>query len=76
MSRTYKIQRSRIAYKDEFPDYSDGLIKSQEIHDRFRGTSQRWGDQRKMRAKLKVSNRRIEKKKDKRAAFKEEFGSE
>jgi hypothetical protein len=71
MSRTHKIQRAYIAHHSEFDDYSQGTSKHQDVKSAFRDTGQRYGDQRKMRAKLKVSERRIDKKKSKRAALKQ-----
>ena len=78
MSKTYKIQRAYQAHKTEFDDYSMGTNNHQAIDEAFRDTGRRFGDQRKMRAKLKVSNRRIERKKNNRESEKiiRESGSE
>lgn len=74
MSKTYKIQRAYRAYKKDW----DKLGDLSEIDETFRDVGQRYGDQRKMRATLKVSNRRIERKKNNRESEKiiRESGSE
>jgi hypothetical protein len=73
MSKTYKIQRAYKAYKKDF-----GELSTDTYGETFRDVGQRYGDQRKMRAKLKVSNRRIERKKNNRESEKiiRELGSE
>lgn len=78
MSRTYKIQKAYLAHHKEFDDYSMGTDNYHAMEETFRDTGQRYGDQRKMRAKLKVSRRRIERKKNNREASKiiKELGSE
>ena len=68
MSKTYKIQRAYLAHKKDWDDLSTGPWH--ELNDTFRDVGQRYGDQRKMRAKLKVSERRIERKKNNREAEK------
>lgn len=68
MSRTYKIQRAYHAHKKDWDELITGPWH--EVNDTFRDVGQRWGDQRKMRAKLKVSKRRIERKKNNRTVDK------
>ena len=66
MSKTFKTQR---AYKARHTDYDKipyGSRRRHAMDDAFRYTGVRYGDQRKMRAKLKVSERRIRRKKEKR----------
>lgn len=76
MSKTYKIQRAYRAYKKDLGDLSTDTYH--EHGETFRDVGQRYGDQRKMRSKLKVSNRRIERKKNNRESEKiiRESGSE
>lgn len=70
MSKTYKTQKAYLAHHTEFDDYSMGTNNYQAMDEAFRDVGQRYGDQRKMRAKLKVSKRRIERKKNNRQAEK------
>ena len=70
MSRTHKIQRAYHAYKKDYSGLRSGEMKSSDYYNDLRDVGQRYGDQRKMRAKLKVSERRIERKKNNREAEK------
>jgi len=76
MSKTYKIQRAYHAHKKDWKELVNGPFA--EFEETFRDVGQRYGDQRKMRAKLKVSKRRQERKKNNRQAEKliRESGSE
>ena len=78
MSRTYKTQKAYLAHHTDYDDIPYGSQRRHAMDDSFRDAGNRYGDQRKMRAKLKVSERRIERKKNNREAEKiiKEFRSE
>lgn len=64
MSKTFKTQRAYHAHKKEFGDLSTDTYH--EHNETFRDVGQRYGNQRKMRAKLKVSERRIRRRQENR----------
>lgn len=64
MSRTFKIQRAYRAHKKQFNDLT--INRMRDINDTFRDTGVRYGNQRKMRAKLKVSERRLQRRRENR----------
>ena len=66
MSRTYKTQRAYQAHHTSFDNLSPGKQKLHAIKDAFRTVGERFGNQRKMRAKLKAIMRRIRRRRDNR----------
>jgi len=64
MSRTHKTQRAYLAYHTDISNVPIGTTRGRLFNEIFRNIGQRYGDQRKMRAKLKISKRRIERRKN------------
>jgi hypothetical protein len=64
MSRTFKTQRAYKAHHTSFDEIPYGSLRRHAIDDATREAGQRYGNQRKMRAKLKVSERRIRRRKE------------
>lgn len=66
MSKTFKIQRAYRAFKKTFEEFTFGMQRRHAIDDAMRDVGQRYGNQRRMRAKLKLSERRIRRRKENR----------
>ena len=66
MSRTFKTQRAYRAHHTDYEEIPYGSQRRHAIDDATREAGIRYGNQRKMRAKLKVSERRIRRKKAKK----------
>jgi len=64
MSRTFKTQRAYQAHHQNFDEYTPGMRLRHVMQDAFRTVGERFGNQRKMRAKLKTLMRRIRRRRD------------
>lgn len=66
MSKTYKTQRAWAAYHTDFDSVAPGKQRLHAIKNVFRNIGERFGNQRKMRAKLKTIMRRLRRRRNNR----------
>lgn len=71
MSNTFKIQQAYKVHKRTFPDPLSDQSEWIDYVNEARTCGMRYGDQRKMRAKLKISERKIRRAKEKAQTEKE-----
>ena len=66
MSKTFKTQRAYQAHHQSFDEYTPGMRLRHAMQDAFRTVGKRFGNQRKMRSRLKAIMRRLRRRRDNR----------
>lgn len=68
MSKTYKTQRAYQAHHTDYDNIPYGSLRRHAMDNALRDAGIRYGNQRRMRAKLKVAERRIRRKRENRSS--------